>query len=346
MRVNVGIVGTGIYVPKGYMTANDIAEATKGNWTESAVIEKLGIRRKYVPGDGPEDGTQEMGALAARACLKNTGTDPMDIDIIISIGEEWKEYPLTTTALYIQERIGAWNAWGVDIENRCCTAVTAMKIAHDILIADDEAKTVLIAGGYRNGDLIDYTDNDVSMMFDLSAGGGAVLLKKGFGRNLILGSHIISDGSLSRSVGVEIGGTEKPYTKENVEESRKSLRVLEPARMKSRLKEVSIRNWLKCIDESLRKASLERSDIGYLAALHIKRSEHHNLLRELGMGEDQTIYLEDYGHMGQIDQILSLHLALESGMVKEGTVVAMVAAGIGYAWAANIIRWGKGQLPE
>ena len=346
MKENVGIAGTGIYVPKGSMTAKDIAEATMGKWTEAAVIEKLGIRRKYVPGDGPLDGTQEMGALAALDCLKNTGTDPMDIDIIISIGEEWKEYPLTTTALYIQERIGAWNAWGVDIQNRCCTAVTAMKIACDMLVADEEAKTVLIAGGYRNGDFIDYTDNDVSMMFDLSAGGGAILLKKGLGRNLILGSHIISDGSLSRSVGVEIGGTEKPATKENIEESRKSLRVLEPARMKSRLKEVSMRNWLKCIDEALRKASLERSDIGYLAILHIKRSEHLNLLRELGMGEDQTTYLEDYGHMGQIDQILSLHLALESGRVSDGTVVSMVAAGIGYAWAANIICWGKDKLAE
>jgi len=162
----------------------------------------------------------------------------------------------------------------------------------------------------------------------------------------LLGSHIISDGSLSRSVGVEIGGTEKPVTIGNLEESRKSLRVLEPIKMKSRLKEASMSNWLKCIDESLRKSSLTRADIGYLAILHIKRSEHLNMLRELGMCEGQTTYLEDYGHMGQIDQILSLHMALESGKVKEGTVVAMVAAGIGYAWAANIIRWGKDKLSE
>lgn len=340
MKADVGIVGTGLYFPNGVMAAKEIADASNGKWSESAVIEKLGIRRKYVAGDGPEDGTQEMGAKAALDCLRKTGTDPMDIDIIISIGEEWKEYPLTTTALYIQERIGAWNAWGVDVQNRCSTAVTAMKIASDILVADEEAKIVLIAGGYRNGDFLDYTDNDVSMMFDLSAGGGAILLKKGHGRNSILGSHIISDGRLSRSVGVEIGGTENIVTIDNVEESRKSLRVLEPFKMKSRLKEVSINNWLMCIDESLRKAKLERSDIGYLAILHIKRSEHMNLLKELGLQEEQTTYLEDYGHMGQIDQIISLSLALESGKVRDGTVIAMLAAGIGYAWAANIIRWG------
>ena len=42
----------------------------------------------------------------------------------------------------------------------------------------------------------------------------------------------------------------------------------------------------------------------------------------------------------QVDQILSLHLGLEQGKIKDGTVIAMIAAGIGYAWAANVIRWG------
>jgi len=26
--------------------------------------------------------------------------------------------------------------------------------------------------------------------------------------------------------------------------------------------------------------------------------------------------------------------------VKDGSVVAMIAAGIGYVWAANVIKWG------
>jgi 3-oxoacyl-[acyl-carrier-protein] synthase-3 len=64
------------------------------------------------------------------------------------------------------------------------------------------------------------------------------------------------------------------------------------------------------------------------------------MVQDLGLKESQTIYLEDYGHIGQIDQILSLHLALQSGQVKDGSVICMLAAGIGYVWAANIIRWG------
>lgn len=339
-KVNVGIVGTGIYLPQGRMTARDISDATKGVWSEQAVIDKLGIREKVVPSNQKEDGTQEMGALAALDAIKNTGINPLEIDVILSVTEEWKEYPLTTSALYIQDRIGATNAWGIDVQNRCCTTVSAMKMAKDMLIADDEINVVMVVGGYRNGDFVDFTDKDMSMMYNLGAGGGAIILKKNYGKNVLLGSHVIADGSLSRTAGVEIGGLCNPITLANVSEAKKSLRLMDPVKMKNRLNEVSMPNWYKCIDESLRKSNMTRQDIGYLDILHIKRSGHEQMLQELGLKPDQSIYLEDYGHIGQIDQILSLHLALKSGQVKDGTVVCMLAAGIGYVWAANIVKWG------
>lgn len=339
-KVQVGIVGTGIYLPEGRMTAKEISEKTHGVWSEEAVIDKLGIRQKTIPQEMPKDGTQEMGALAALDALKNTQIHPKDIDVILSVTEEWKEYPLTTSALYIQDRIGATNAWGIDVQNRCCTTVSAMKMAKDMLVADDEINIIMVVGGYRNGDFVDYTDKDMSMMYNLGAGGGAIILKKNHDKNLLLGSHMIADGSLSRTAGVEIGGVCNPITKDNVDEAKKSLRLMDPKKMKERLNEVSMPNWITCIDESLRKSNLERKDIGYLDILHIKRSGHQFMLDELGLNENQSIYLEDYGHIGQIDQILSLHLALQTGQVKDGTVVCMLAAGIGYVWAANIIRWG------
>lgn len=338
---HVGIVGTGIYIPQGRMTAKEISEATQGVWSEQAVIEKLGIIEKSIPVSLPNDGSQEMGALAALDALKNTGLDPKDIDVILSITEEWKEYPLTTSALYIQDRIGAINAWGIDVQNRCCTTVTALKMAKDMLIADDEIHVIMVVGGYRNGDFVDYTDKSMSMMYDLAAGGGAIILKKNYGKNLLLGSHMIGDGSLSRTAGVEIGGQCNPLSLANLDESKKSLRLMDAQKMKDRLNEVSMNNWYRCIDESLRKSNMTRKDIGFLDILHMKRSGHVAMLQELGLNEDQSIYLENYGHIGQIDQILSLHLALKSGQVKDGTVVCMLAAGIGYVWAANIIKWGK-----
>ena len=337
-KPTVGIVGTGIYLPSKVMTAKEISEATKGVWSEEAVIAKLGIKTKRMPGEN--DGTQEMGALAALDALKNTGVDPLDIDVVICVGEEWKEYPLTTSALYIQDRIGATNAWGIDVANRCCTTVSAMKMAKDMLIADDDVKVIMVVGGYRNSDFINFTDKNMSMMYNLGAGAGAVILKKNHPANLLLGSHIMADGSLARTAGVEIGGTANPITCENLEEAKTSLRLMDPIKMKNRLNEVSMPNWLNCIDTSLEKSNLTRADIDYLAILHIKRSGHEQILEALGLNADQSIYLEDYGHIGQVDQILSLHLALQEKKVKDGSIVCMLAAGIGYVWAANIIRWG------
>lgn len=337
--VNVGIVGVGTYLPNKIMTAKEISDATNGVWSEEAVRLKLGINQKPVPGEN--DGTQEMGVKAALACLKNTGVDPKEIDVILCIGEEWKEYPLTTSAIYIQDQIGAVNAWGIDVQNRCCTCVAAMEIAKDMLLADDDINTIMVVGGYRNGDFVNYADKDMSMMYNLAAGGGAIILKKNYGKNLLLGTKIMSDGSISRTAGVEIGGIANPITHENLEEARTSLRLMEPKKMKDRLNEVSMPNWYHCIDEACRKAGLTRKDITYLDVLHMKRSGHYAMLKELGLNEDQSIYLENYGHVGQIDQILSLELALKEGKVKDGDIVCMIAAGIGYAWAANVIRWGE-----
>ena len=338
MKEHVGILGLGVYLPSQVMTAQEIADKTNGIWSKDAIVEKLGIVQKTIP--SAQDGTQEMGALASLEAIKNAGIDAKEIDVILCFGEEWKEYPLTTSALYIQDRIGATNAWGVDVQNRCCTSVTALKMAKDMMIADDDIHTVLVCGGYRNGDFVDYSDKNMSMMYNLGAGGGAIILRKGMSKNLLLGTHLISDGSLARTAGVEIGGTCHPFTSSNVEEGYRSLRLLDPEKMKNRLNEVSSANWMTCINKALEKSKLTKSDIGYLDILHIKRSGHLSMLKDLGLSENQSIYLENYGHIGQVDQILSLALALEQGKVKDGTVVCMIAAGIGYVWAANIVKWG------
>ena len=337
---NVGILSYGLYLPKQVMTAKEIAEKTNGVWTEEAVASKLGIVQKCIPAE--DDGTQEMGVRAAQDALFRGNVDPLSIDVILCIGEEWKEYPLTTSAMYIQGAIGAENAWGIDVQNRCCTTCSAIKMAKDILLADDEIDTILIVGGYRNGDFVDFTDKNMSMMYNLGAGAGALILKKGIDYNLVLGSHIMADGSMARDAGVEIGGIACPFTPENVQEGYRSLRLLNPEHMKNRLNEVSISNWYRCIDESLRKSgNLTRKDIGYLAILYFKRSQHNVMLNELGLTPEQTVYLEHYGHIGQIDQILSLALGLEQGKIKDGTLVTMIAAGIGYVWASTCIRWGR-----
>lgn len=79
----------------------------------------------------------------------------------------------------LQYEIGAVNAWAFDIALRCGTTISALKIAKDMMSAYEEINTVLLAVGYRNVDFINYQNPRCRFMYNLGAGGGAILLQKG-----------------------------------------------------------------------------------------------------------------------------------------------------------------------
>ncbi|WML42232.1 3-oxoacyl-ACP synthase [Neobacillus sp. OS1-2] len=336
--MQIGIVSTGTYLPEEFMSGKEIAE--RAGLPAQVVEEKMGIKKKYIPGSG--DHTCEMGIIAAKQAIAKAGIDPMEIDLVIYIGEEHKEYPLWTAGIKLQEEVGALNAWAFDVALRCGTTIMALKVAKSLMIADPSINTVLLAGGYRNGDYIDYENPRTRFMFNLGAGGGAILLRKGHNENLLLETDLITDGSFSEDVVVVAGGTKNPITKEAIDQRLNKLDVLDPEGMKQRLEQKSMNHFLKVIRESLRKSGYREADLSYLAILHMKKTAHEYVLKELGLTEEQSIYLEDYGHIGQIDQILSLELGLQEGKIKDGDVVVLVSAGIGYAWGATTIKWGKG----
>jgi 3-oxoacyl-[acyl-carrier-protein] synthase-3 len=72
----------------------------------------------------------------------------------------------------------------------------------------------------------------------------------------------------------------------------------------------------------------------------MKPSAHKDMLQRLGLTEEQSVYLSDYGHIGQQDAIFAMAEGLKQGRLKEGDLMAIVAAGIGYAWGAACVRWG------
>lgn len=336
--MQIGIVSTGIYLPETYISGAEIANLA--GIPTAIVEEKMGIKKKPVP--GPEDHTCEMGIKAARIAIDKAGIDPLDIDLVIYIGEEYKEYPLWTAGIKLQEEIGAKNAWAFDTALRCGTTVMALKLAKGLMLSDPEVNTVLLAGGYRNGDFIDYENPRTRFMYNLGAGGGALLLQKGHNENLLLQTEMITDGSFSEDVVVVAGGTKNPITAENLERGLYQLDVLDPQGMKERLEQKSMINFLKVIRGAVEKSGFSEKEIAYVGMLHMKRSAHNYVLRELGLTDSNSIYLEDYGHIGQIDQILSLELAEKNGRLKDGDIAVLVSAGIGYAWGATTIRWGKG----
>lgn len=322
--------------PAAVQTAAEIAELS--GIPEAVLLKKMGLRRKHV--GGPEDGPEAMGARAARKLLRRLSVDPLDIDVVISIVEEYKEYPVWTAGIKLAYDVGARRAYGYDLGQKCGTGVLALKQARDLIRADSSVNTVLIAGGYRNGDLIDYRNPRVRFLYTLGAGGAAALVRRGTEGHEILEAAIRTDGSFSLDVLVPVGGTAEPLTPENAHRYR--LDVRDPQAMKERLEQKSLKNFLEVVREAACRSGYEVSDIAYLAVLHMKRSAHRYLLEQLGLPEGRAIYLEDYGHTGQVDGFLSLQLAEQQGRLCPGDFVVVVAAGVGYVWNAIGIRWGEG----
>ena len=339
----MGIVSTGTWFPETYMTSEDIAaESGLPEWVGR---EKLGIERKFVA--DPNVHPNDMAVHAARKAVENAGIDPMEIDVVLCTTEEWREHLLWTTAIDLAYRVGAKRAWGVDVHARCVTTIAALKLAHGLLSEDESINTILIGGGYGISEFIDLTDLDTSFLFNIGAGAGAMILKRNHPENQILGDHMICDGSMSRHVIIPASGTVQHPTDQAVADGGFKFRLVEPEAMKARLGEVSIPNWLTCVDRALEKSGPKsdgtlytRADIDFLNMSLIKPSGHQQMLDELGLTEKQSVYISDIGHIGEQDAIVNIEVGLEQGRLKPGDTMAMLGAGIGYVWGGAIVQWG------
>lgn len=339
----MGIVSTGTYFPDTHITAAEIAE--QSGMPEWVVREKLGIERKFIA--DPQVHPNEMAVLAARKAMDKAGLDPLDIDVVLCTTEEWREYLLWTTAIDLAHELGAKQAWGIDIHMRCATTIAALKMARSLMADDPAIHTILIGGGYAVSHFIDLTDVNTSFLFNIGAGAGAMIVQRDWPENRVLGNHLISDGSMSRHVIVPASGTIQHPTNEAVAKGDFKFRLVEPDAMKKRLGEVSISNWLACVDHSLEKSGTKRdgtpytrADIDFFNMSLVKPSAHRELLEHLGLTEEQSVYMSDVGHIGEQDAIVNIEAGLEQGRLRPGDTMAIIAAGIGYVWGGAIVQWG------
>ena len=333
----IGILATGTYIPTPRMTSGQIAEAT--GIPRNIIEEKFGILEKPIPGS--DDHPCIMGAKAAKRALRRAKVRASEIDAIISISEEYKEYPLMVSGIKIQQLLGAKNAWAIDVAQRSCTTIAALKLARGLMQADDSLKTVLLAGGYRNSDLVDFNNPRTSFMYNLAAGGGAILLRRDHHENILLGSSMITDGDFADDVHIPHGGTIHPIQADDIGSGQMKFEVTDVEGLKQRLAERSHSYFMRVIHEAVQRSNLESNQIDYLALLHMKRSAHTMTLAELELRLEQSFYLERYGHIGQIDPILSIERGVGAQRIKSGDLVVMASAGVSYAWGAQAIRWGS-----
>lgn len=335
--VEVGLTAIGIYLPAQIETAADVARQT--GLPEHVVRDKLGIRQKHIA--GPDDQPSLMAARAAQQALAEAQLDPAEVDLIIYHGSEYKDYVVWSAAAKIQQLIGATRAYAYEIYALCAGAPLALKVARDQLRADPDLRNVLLVAAARENDLVSYSNERARFMFNFGAGGSAMLLQRGAGRNEVLHSAVLVDGSFSENVVMRGGGARHRTSSTTVAEQLHQLDVLQLDDMRDRLGTVSLPNFVKVIDQAVERSGASRAEIAFLAVTHMKPSFHHELLRTLGLRDDQAIYLDDYGHIQSVDQALALKLAHERGLLDDGDLIVLAGAGTGYTWSATALRWGR-----
>lgn len=333
MTIPVGIIGWGTYFPEAVETAADLAPRT--GIPEAILREKMGINRRHIA--GVQDSISVMASEAAKCALEQAGIAPEKIKVVISHGSEHKDHVVWNAAAKIQHNIGALNAYAFEVYALCAGAPIAMNVARGMMQADPNLDYVLLAAASRENDLLNYQNERSRFMYNFGAGGGAMLLQRNASRNLILGASAFTDGSLSEAVVLTTAaGNETEF----VGDVRGKLDVTDPDYMAARLGETSLTNFVRVIGQAVEQSNAGLSDIRFLGITHMKKSFYLEILKAVGVKPEQSVYLQDYGHIQSVDQVLALELGLAQGKIHPGDLIVLAGAGTGYTWSAVAVRWG------
>lgn len=332
----VGIVGTHSHLPERWMTAAEIGE--RSGIPEDVIVEKFGLRGKHVA--GPDEHVSTMATAAARGLIDEQGVDPAEVDAVVYFGSTWKDHPVWQAAPRIAHELGCTNAFALELAYVSCGSPVAMRVCRDMLRAEDDVRTLLAVAACRESHLVDYDNPRARFTYNFADGAVATLLRSDHPANHLLGAHMVTDGSFSHHVKVLAGGSVEPASHASVDAGHHLLDVADPMGMKERLDPVTLPNFRRAAEEACRKSGVTLDDVAWVCGIHMKRSIHDALLDAIGVPRDRATYLDDTGHMSGVDPLLALDREVRAGTIVDGDVVLLLAAGTGYTWAAQVLRWG------
>ena len=334
-RLCVGIASLGVYMPEKIETSEDIARKT--GIAANIIEDKIGLKKKHIA--APDEHVSDMAVAAAKTALGEF--DPEKLDAVIYFGSQYKDYPVWSCACKIQYEIGARNAFATEVMSLCASFTVALRMVKSLMQAEPGMNNVLLTTASKESYLIDYTNPRTRFMYNFGDGGAAVLLQRGLDSNIILETHNITAGFFNKHVKVLAGGSVNPIIKRLYAKEEGMLEVTDPQEMKECLDPITFSNFIKSVEKALEKSGKKSADLDFLASIHVKRSLYLDVLNALNLNENKSFYLENYGHVQSADQIIILWEANRLGLLKNGDIVALLAAGTGYTWGSTILRWGN-----
>lgn len=320
----VKIIGTGSCLPESIMTNDDLSKIvdTNDEWISS----RTGIKERRI---SRGENTSDLAANAALKALNSAGLKPEDIDLII-LSTSSPDALSPSTAVFVQKKIGAFNAACFDISAACAGFIYALNIASQF-IKTGQSKAVLVIGAEVLSKVTDWTDRNTCVLFGDGSGAAVLVPSEEKGIASIFNG---ADGRKAEFLGISCVPVKNPFvTPEKIEDIKISMDGKEVFRFATNV-------MLEAVDKVLKDTGYSLNDIKYI----IPHQANYRIIdfaaRKLGLSEDKFyINLQNYGNTSAASIPIALDEMVSKNLLKKGDKIILVAFGAGFTWSVALIEW-------
>jgi 3-oxoacyl-[acyl-carrier-protein] synthase-3 len=313
------IAGVGSALPKRQVTNEELAKTV--DTTDEWIVERTGIRNRYIAGDG--ETTASLATAAARQALAHAGLEATDIDLIV-LATATPDQTFPSTATKVQAALGINDCIAFDVHAVCTGFLYALSVADSMLRSGGAAKALVI-GAETFSRILDWEDRATCVLF--GDGAGALVLSAEEGESGILSTKLHADGRHNDLLFVDGG----PSTTGTVGK----------LRMKGR--EVfrhAVVNLASVMSEVLEGAGLNSDDVDWVVPHQANARILEATARKLGLPAEKVVVTVDrHANTSAASVPLAFDTAVKDGRIKRGDVIVLEAMGGGFTWGAAALRY-------
>jgi len=327
---NAIIAGSGSAVPEGTLTNEDLTKMvdTSDEW----ITTRTGIKVRHIASE--KETTATLAIEAAKKALAKAQLDPLDIDLII-VATVTPEMVFPSTACFVQDAIGAGNAWAFDLNAACSGFVYGMMIAQQF-ITTGRYNNVMVIGAETLSKITDYKDRQSCILF--GDGAGAVIVQKSTdadGPKGILYGCASADGSGWTSLNCLAYGSRNPVSKPLADPDMVFMNI-----SGREIYQLAVRRLVEMVYDCAEKCNLKVSDIDHFIPHQMNARIIESVAKRLKLKDESVfINIDKYGNTSAASTPIALDECLSTGRIKPGDVVLMAAFGGGLTWGASVIQF-------
>ena len=318
MRRSV-VVGVGSALPRREVTNDELA--TSVDTSDEWIVERTGIRSRYIAGDGETTGS--LATEAARRALAHAGVDAAQIDLIV-LATATPDQTFPSTATKVQAALGLNDCIAFDVHAVCTGFLYALSVA-DSMLRSGNAEKALVIGAETFSRILDWSDRATCVLF--GDGAGALVLSAEESDSGILATRLHADGRHNDLLFVDGG----PSTTGTVGK----------LRMKGR--EVfrhAVINLAEVLNEVLEGAGLNAADVDWVVPHQANARILDATARKLGLPAEKVVMTVDkHANTSAASVPLAFDTAVRDGRIKRGDIVVLEAMGGGFTWGAAALRY-------